>query len=155
MAATHAPFDPGFLLTPSDTFSLGCTVSPQYKTSLSNRQTDRRHIVLKARPIVRSAKNDNILIYLWNNPHMSVSWPIRKFAYWWFHMLPTQIDPLFAVLFQNLTYFHLFAISFTVVRYKDLLNLTWHMFNFYKKQLFDFCLVWNTYYWYLWYWHFG
>ena len=34
-------FDPGFLLTPSDTFSLGRTVSPQYKTSQTDgRQTD-------------------------------------------------------------------------------------------------------------------
>jgi len=40
MAATQKNelFDPGFLLTPSDTFSLGCTVLPQYKTL----QTDRR-----------------------------------------------------------------------------------------------------------------
>jgi len=34
-------FDPGFLFTPSDTFSLGCTVLPQYKTSQTDdRQTD-------------------------------------------------------------------------------------------------------------------
>ena len=32
-------FDPGFLFTPSGTFSLGRTVSPQYKTS---QTTDRR-----------------------------------------------------------------------------------------------------------------
>ena len=54
----HELFDPGFLFTPSDTFSLGCTVLPQYKTSqTTDRQRDRRHIVPKARPIVRSAKN--------------------------------------------------------------------------------------------------
>jgi len=36
-------FDPGFLFTPSDTFSLGRTVSPQYKTSQTDRrQTDRQ-----------------------------------------------------------------------------------------------------------------
>jgi len=42
MAATqkHELFDPGFLFTPSDTFSLGRTVSPQYKTSQTDRQTD-------------------------------------------------------------------------------------------------------------------
>jgi len=35
MAATQKNqlFDPGFLFTSSDSFSLGCTVSPQYKTS--------------------------------------------------------------------------------------------------------------------------
>jgi len=34
-------FDPGFLFAPSDTFSLGRTVSPQYKTSQTDRpQTD-------------------------------------------------------------------------------------------------------------------
>jgi len=35
MAATQKNefFDSGFLFTPSDTFSLGRTVSPQYKTS--------------------------------------------------------------------------------------------------------------------------
>jgi len=34
-------FDPGFLFTPSDTFSLGHTVSPQYKTlQTDDRQTD-------------------------------------------------------------------------------------------------------------------
>ena len=40
MAATQKNqlFDPGFLFTPSDSFSLGRTVLPQYKTS----QTDRR-----------------------------------------------------------------------------------------------------------------
>ena len=50
-------FDPGFLFTPSDTFSLGRTILPQYKTSQTDddRQTDRRDIVPKARPIVRSA----------------------------------------------------------------------------------------------------
>ena len=35
-------FDPGFLFTPSDTFSLGRTVLPQYKTSQTDRQTDRQ-----------------------------------------------------------------------------------------------------------------
>jgi len=36
-------FDPGFLFTPSDTFSLGCTVSPQYKTlQTTDRQTTHR-----------------------------------------------------------------------------------------------------------------
>ena len=36
-------FDPGFLFTPSDTFSLGRTVSPQYKTlQTTERQTDRQ-----------------------------------------------------------------------------------------------------------------
>ena len=88
MAATQKNqlFDPSFLFTPSDTFSLGRTVLPQYKTSQTkdrqtdrqtthcakgttdsmvgqkrhrqtDRQTNRRHIVPKARPIVRSAKN--------------------------------------------------------------------------------------------------
>jgi len=38
-------FDPGFLFTPSDTFWLGCTVLPQYKTLQTDRQTDRRHTV--------------------------------------------------------------------------------------------------------------
>jgi len=40
MVATqkNQPFDPGFLFTPPDSFSLGRTVSPQYKTL----QTDRR-----------------------------------------------------------------------------------------------------------------
>jgi len=40
-------FDPGFLFTPSDTFSLGRTVLPQYKTLQTDggRQTDRRHTV--------------------------------------------------------------------------------------------------------------
>ena len=65
MAATQKNelFDPGFLFTPSDTFSLGRAVLPQYKTSQTddNRQTtDRRDIVPKARPIVRSAKNRKI-----------------------------------------------------------------------------------------------
>jgi len=33
-------FDPGFLFTPSDSFSLGHTVSPQYKTlQTTDRQT--------------------------------------------------------------------------------------------------------------------
>jgi len=48
MAATQKNelFDPGFLFTPSDTFSLGCTVSPQYNTlQTDDGQTDRRHIV--------------------------------------------------------------------------------------------------------------
>ena len=47
MAATQKNqlFDPGFLFTPSDSFSIGRTVSPQYKTS----QTDRRHILPKTR----------------------------------------------------------------------------------------------------------
>ena len=62
MAATQKNqfFDPGFLFTPSDTFSLGDTVLPQYKTSQTDdrQMTDRRHIVPKARPIVWSAKND-------------------------------------------------------------------------------------------------
>jgi len=51
-------FDPGFLFTPSDSFYLGRTVLPQYKTSqTTDRQTDdRRYIVPKARPIVRLAK---------------------------------------------------------------------------------------------------
>jgi len=43
MAATQKNqfFDPGFLFTPSDSFSLGRTVSPQYKTlQTDNRQTD-------------------------------------------------------------------------------------------------------------------
>jgi len=58
MAATQKNqfFDPGFLLTPSDTFSPGRTVLPQYKTSQTT--TDRRQIVPKARPIVRSAKKE-------------------------------------------------------------------------------------------------
>jgi len=34
--------DPGFLFTPSDSFSLGRVVSPQYKTSQTDRQTDRQ-----------------------------------------------------------------------------------------------------------------
>ena len=39
-------FDPGFLFTPSDTFWLGRTVLPQYKTLQTDRQTtDRRHTV--------------------------------------------------------------------------------------------------------------
>ena len=47
-------FDPGFLFTPSDTFWLGRTVLPQYKTlqtdrqttdRQTDRQTDRRHTV--------------------------------------------------------------------------------------------------------------
>jgi len=46
MAATQKNqlFDPGFLFTPSDTFLLGRTVSPQYKTSQTDddRQTDRQ-----------------------------------------------------------------------------------------------------------------
>jgi len=34
-------FDPDFLFTPSDSFSLGRTVSPQYKTlQTDDRQTD-------------------------------------------------------------------------------------------------------------------
>ena len=38
-------FDPGFLFIPSDTFSLGCTVLPQYKTSQTDRrQTDDRQM---------------------------------------------------------------------------------------------------------------
>ena len=37
--------DPGFLFTPSDTFWLGRTVLPQYKTLQTDRQTDRRHTV--------------------------------------------------------------------------------------------------------------
>jgi len=44
MAATQKNqlFDPGFLFTPSDSFSLGRTVSPQYKTLQTDdrRQTD-------------------------------------------------------------------------------------------------------------------
>jgi len=44
MAATkkNQLFDPGFLFTLSDTFWLGRTVLPQYKTSQTtdNRQTD-------------------------------------------------------------------------------------------------------------------
>ena len=32
-------FDPGFLFTPSDSFWLGRTISPQYKTSQTDRQT--------------------------------------------------------------------------------------------------------------------
>ena len=32
-------FDPGFLFTPSDSFSLGHTVSPQYKTSQTTDDT--------------------------------------------------------------------------------------------------------------------
>jgi len=42
MAATQKNelFDPGFLFTPSDTFSLGRTILPQYKTSQTDRQTD-------------------------------------------------------------------------------------------------------------------
>jgi len=32
-------FDPGFLFTPSDTFLLGRTVLPQYKTLQTDRQT--------------------------------------------------------------------------------------------------------------------
>ena len=60
-------FDPRFLFTPSDTFSLGRTVLPQYKTSQTTtdgrRQTyDRRHSVTKVRPIVRSAKNSSQII---------------------------------------------------------------------------------------------
>jgi len=49
--------EPGFLFTHSDSFYLGRTVSPQYKSSQTD---DRRHTVPKARPIVRtvrSAKN--------------------------------------------------------------------------------------------------
>ena len=60
-------FDPGFLFTPSDSFSLGRTVLPQYKTSQTDddrqtdrQTTDRRHSVPKARPIVRSAKNHGL-----------------------------------------------------------------------------------------------
>jgi len=38
MAATQKNklFDPGFLFTSSDSFSLGRTISPQYKTSQSD-----------------------------------------------------------------------------------------------------------------------
>ena len=43
-------FDPGFLFTPSDTFLLGRTVSPQYKTSqIDRRQTDRRQTTHRAK----------------------------------------------------------------------------------------------------------
>jgi len=47
MAATKKMnfFDPGFLFTPSDTFWLGRTVLPQYKTLQTDTQTDRRHTV--------------------------------------------------------------------------------------------------------------
>jgi len=48
MAATQKInfFDPGFLFTPSDSFQLGRTVSPQYKTSQTDIQTadDRRQM---------------------------------------------------------------------------------------------------------------
>jgi len=49
MAATQKNelFDPGFLFTPSNTFLLGRTVLPQYKTSQTDRRqtTDRRDTV--------------------------------------------------------------------------------------------------------------
>ena len=68
-------FDPGFLFTPSDSFWLGRTVSPQYKTSQTDRrQTDRRHTVPKARPIVRSANNEDCFNSLkdeFNGLHMN------------------------------------------------------------------------------------
>jgi len=35
-------FDPGFLFIPSDTFALGHTVLPQYKTLQTDRQMDRQ-----------------------------------------------------------------------------------------------------------------
>ena len=53
--------DPGFLFTPSESFLLGRTVLPQYKTLQTDRWTDRRHTVPKTRPIVRSAKNINFI----------------------------------------------------------------------------------------------
>jgi len=41
MAATQKiNSDPGFLFTPSDSFLLGRTVSPQYNTKRHRRQTD-------------------------------------------------------------------------------------------------------------------
>jgi len=43
--------------TPSLKISCSPAVLPGYKTSQTDRQTDRRHPVTKARPIVRSAKN--------------------------------------------------------------------------------------------------
>ena len=54
-------FDPGFLFTPSDSFSIGRTVCHNTKR---HRQTDRRHILPKARPIVRSAKNAPVTSWL-------------------------------------------------------------------------------------------
>jgi len=57
--------DPGFLFTSSDSFSLGCTVSPQYKSSqttdrrqTTDRQTDRQttQCIKGTTDIVRSAK---------------------------------------------------------------------------------------------------
>jgi len=67
MAATKKsqPLDPGFLFTPSDSFLLGHSVSSQCKMSQTDRrQTDRRHSVPKAQPIVRSAKN--VLSYVYS-----------------------------------------------------------------------------------------
>jgi len=44
-------FDPGFLFTPSDTFSLGRTVLPQYKMSQTDdtQTTDRRQTTHRAK----------------------------------------------------------------------------------------------------------
>ena len=79
-------FDPGFLFTPSDTFSLGRTVLPQYKTLQTD---DRRHTVPKARPIVRSANNDSVDLL-----------PIRKHA-----RCPGEIYPEGTILFKSVVVF--------------------------------------------------
>jgi len=56
MAATqkNQVFDPGFLFTPSDSFSLGRTVLPQYKTSQTDRQTTDRRTTHRAKGMTDS-----------------------------------------------------------------------------------------------------
>ena len=75
MAATQKNqlFDPGFLFTPSDTFWLGRTVLPQYKTSQTDdRETTDRQTTqcAKGATDIRSAKNHGLGQY-GAEPHYS------------------------------------------------------------------------------------
>ena len=67
MAATQKNqlFDPGFLFTPSDSFSLGRTVSPQYKTSQTDdRQT--RQCTKSSTDSTVGQKPENVVFLMWN-----------------------------------------------------------------------------------------
>jgi len=80
MAATQKNqlFDPGFLFTPSESFSLGRTVLPQYKTSQTDRQTtDRRQTTQCTKGTTDSTVGQKILdfIYIMNTGRQKIVIP--------------------------------------------------------------------------------